>query len=93
MEKTYRQMLDEFIDNQSIDVEELNSYSCKSHNQGFDRFRLPDDIDWDEDEEYNAQCEQAIKKIEEDGLWEWTDIPDEHQEEAIKYIKEKEIVK
>lgn len=90
MEKTYRQMLDDFIQEQVIDVEGLDSYRCHKHNQNFDRFAEPDDEDWDEQEEWNAQCEQAIEKIKCDGLWEWTDIPDRYEEEAIEYIKNQE---
>lgn len=93
MEKTYRQMLDDFIQEQVIEVQELDSYRCHKHNQGFDRFAEPDDEDWDEDEEWNAQCEQAIKKIEDDGLWEMTNVPDSYQDEAIEYIRNREVVR
>lgn len=91
MEKEYRQMIDDFIQEQEIDVQELNSYHCYKDNQGFDRFAEPDDEDWDVNEEWNAQCEQAIKKIKDDGLWEMTNVPDRYQEEAIEYIKDKEV--
>ena len=90
MEKTYRQMLDDFINEQVIEVQELPSYRCHKHNQGFDRFAEPDDEDWDEKEEWNEQCEQAIDKIKVDGLWEMTNIPDQYKDEAIEYIESKE---
>ena len=91
MEKTYRQMLDDFINNQSIDVEELDSYKRYRHNQNFARFAEPDDEDWDENEEWNKKCEQAIEKINQDGLWEWTNVPDQYTNEAIEYIRKQEV--
>ena len=91
MEKTYRQMLDDFIQDQTIEVEELNSYRCHKHNQNFARFAEPDDEDWDENEEWNAKCKEAISKIKCDGLWECTDIPDQYEKEAIEYIKNQEV--
>lgn len=93
MEKTYRQMLDDFIQEQVIDVQELDSYRCHKHNQNFARFAEPDDEDWDENEEWNAQCEQAIRKIQDDGLWEMTNIPDQYQNEAIEYIENQEVAR
>lgn len=93
MDKTYKQMLEEFINNQVIDVQELESYHCHRHNQNFARFAEPDDEDWNVDEEWNAQCEQAIQKIKDDGLWEWTNIPDKYQKEAIEYIIDREVVR
>ena len=91
MEKTYRQMLDDFIQDQTIDVEDLDSYTCHKHNQNFARFAEPDDEDWDENEEWNEKCRQAISKIKADGLWEWTNVPDQYQTEAIEYIKNQEV--
>ena len=93
MEKTYRQMLDDFIQEQVIEVQELDSYRCHRCNQNFARFAEPDDEDWDENEEWNAQCEQAIRKIKDDGLWEMTNIPDQYQDEAIEYIENREVVR
>ena len=89
MEKTYRQMLDDFVQEQVIDVESLDSYTCRKHSQDFARFAEPDDEDWDENEEWNEKCRQAIDKIKADGLWEWTNVPDQYQAEAIEYIKNK----
>ena len=76
MEKTYRQMIDDFVEDQVVDVEELESYNPKCE-------------DWEETEELRAKCKQAIRKINEDGLWEWTNIPDYYKDQAIQYIKEK----
>lgn len=90
MDKTYRQMLDDFINEQEVDVQGLKSYRCHKHNQGFDRFAEPDDEDWDENEEWNEKCRQAIEKIKVDGLWEWTNVPDRYKEQAIKYIENQE---
>lgn len=91
MEKTYRQMLDDFINEQVVDVQELDSYRCHKHNQGFDRFAEPDDEDWDENEEWNEKCRQSIEKIKADGLWEWTNVPDQYQKQAINYIENQEV--
>lgn len=81
--------LKEFINNQAIDVTELDSYVNHGHpDQNFARFPEPDDEDWDTDEEYRKMGEQAIEKIEGDGLYEWTDIDDRFKDEAIAYIRE-----
>ena len=93
MEKTYRQMIDDFISEQVIEVQELDSYRRHRHNQNFARFAEPDDEDWDEDEEWNAQCEQALRKIKDDGLWEMTNVPDRYQEEAIEYIENRKVIR
>lgn len=87
MDKTYRQLLDDYINDQVVDVESLDSYRCHKHNQNFDRFAEPDDEDWDEKEEWNSMCDQAIENIKCDGLWECTNVPDQYKEQSIEYIK------
>jgi len=91
MEKTYRQMLIDFIQEQDVDVQELDSYTCHRNNQNFARFAEPDDEDWDEREEWNAKCRMAVDKINDDGLWEWTNVPDQYKEQAINFIEEQEL--
>lgn len=91
MEKIYRQLLDDFINEQVVDVQNLDSYRCHKHSQDFARFAEPDDEDWDENEEWNEKCKQAIEKIKDDGVWEWTNVPDQYQESAIKYIESQEV--
>lgn len=80
--------LKDFINKRVIDVEELQSYRNHGHNdQNFVRLSEPDDEDWDIDEEYKKQGEEAIELIKNDGLWEWTNIDDKKQSEAIEFIK------
>lgn len=80
--------LKEFINNQVVDVTELDSYVNNGHpDQNISRFNEPDDEEWDTDEEYRKMGEQAIEKIEGDGLYEWTDIDDRFKDEAIAYIE------
>lgn len=87
--KEQKQELLDFIDDQEIEVSELESYRCFSHNQDFARFAEPDDEDWDEDEEYNEMCSQAIRLIQYDGLSEYTNISDDMKEQAIEFIESK----
>ena len=91
MEKKYRKMLIDFIQEQVVDVQELDSYRCHKHKQDFARFAEPDDEDWDEKEEWNAKCRMAVDKINDDGLWEWTNVPDQYKEQAINFIEEQEL--
>lgn len=78
----------DFIEHQYVDVSELNSYKNYGHPaQNFARFAEPDEEDWDLDEEYAKQGESAIECIEHDGLWEYTQIDDSKQEEAIDFIR------
>ena len=80
--------LKDFINKQVVDVQELPSYRNHGHpDQNFARFAEPDDEDWDIDEEYQKQGEEAIELIKNDGLWEWTNINDKKQSEAIEFIK------
>ena len=44
--KEQKQELLDFIDDQEIEVSELESYRCFSHNQDFARFAESDDEDW-----------------------------------------------
>ena len=91
MEKTYRKMLIDFIQEQVVDVQELDSYRCHKHKQDFARFAEPDDEYWDEKEEWNAKCRMAVDKTNDDGLWEWTNVPDQYKEQAINFIEEQEL--
>ena len=75
MKITYKQILDGFIQEQEVDIDDLDSYN-------------PNTDTWDEDEEWRKKCKLAIEKIKEDGLWEWTNIPEPYLQEAITYIKE-----
>ena len=50
-------MLDDFIQEQVIEVQELDSYRCHKHSQNFARFAEPDDEDWDE-EDWNEDEEE-----------------------------------
>lgn len=83
-----KKKLIKFINGRAINVEDLSSYRNHGHpSQNFARFAEPDDEEWDLDEEYAAQGIEAIDCIEHDGLWEWTQIEDSKQEQAIAFIK------
>lgn len=75
MKRVYKQILDVFISEQEIDTDEIESYN-------------PSTNTFDKNEEFCQKCKKAIEKIKEDGLWEWTNIPEPYLQEAISYIKE-----
>ena len=80
----------EFIDGQAIEETELQSYTrYPAPDPGLDRFAEPDGYDWDDDEYYQAQGQQAVDKIKDDGLSAYLDMDDNLKEEAIKYISDK----
>ena len=83
----HKKKLREFIDEQCVDVQYLDSYSFTEGMAGSARLYDPDEEDWDEEEEYEEQCKQSIEKIKYDGLWECTGIDDRYKEDAIKYIE------
>ena len=78
----------DFVNSRVIDVCELKSFTCWGHNQGMDRFAEPDDVDWDMAEEFRVKAEEAIDCIENDGLWEWTNIPESFKNDAVSFIKQ-----
>lgn len=80
--------LKDFINKRVIDVEKLQSYRNHGNtDKNFVSLAEPDDEDWDIDEEYKKQGEEAIELIKNDGLLEWTNIDDKKQSEAIEFIK------
>lgn len=75
-------LVKEFIKGIDVDVTELSSYVNHGHaDQGMARFHEPDDIEWDEDEEYRKQLETAKGYIEADGLFEYVNITEETSKE------------
>ena len=83
-----KKKIKEFVDEQCVDVQYLDSYVYTQGIAGSARLYDPDEEDWDEAEEYNQQCSMAIEKIKADGLWEYTGISDKHKDEALQYIED-----
>lgn len=74
MTEAQKQFIIDYINNLYIDVETLDSYSCRRHSQSFDRFREPDDVDWDDEEEWEAKremCLESIRESAEKEKWGW----------------------
>lgn len=70
-------ILENLINQQEVDIQELDSYSCsRGYNTDFSRFAEPDDEDWDECEEYQAKAEKLHSCIEQDGWGEYLPIKD-----------------
>lgn len=68
----HKEQIKAWIDEIEIDVKELPSYkytpACTAFNPE------PEEEYWDEDEEWNAQCDKAIEYIEADGIAEYLNI-------------------
>lgn len=84
-----RQEVVDFIENEEIEVETLSSYRNRgSAPQDFSRFAEPEDVYWDEDEEFEAKCQKVIDYIENDGPSAYFDIDDDLAEELIAAIED-----
>ena len=82
-ENQKKEILD-FVDNQEIDLDELESFRYYANS--------PEPYNWDEEEEYNAKCEQAVRYIQLDGLDGYFDWDKSLQDEVIEYIIKQEII-
>lgn len=58
-----KQFIQDYLNALEIEPEELSSYSRWSHAQNFDRFREPDDVDWDEEEEWETKRDKLLGDI------------------------------
>lgn len=83
-----KEAISAFVNRQDIDESELPSAYYDPNPYGVEDHLIGTSGCWfaDEDEAYEAKKERAIKKIEEDGAYNWIDI-DCDDKEVIEYIR------
>lgn len=85
-----KEKISEFVHSQDIDETELKSYHYDRNPYGVEPHLIGCSGCWvfDEEEYYEAQKEEAIEKITEDGACQWLAVgEDAKDEEVIDYIE------
>ena len=87
-----KKMVSDFVDDREIEVSELDSAEYDSNIYGVEPQYAVGGYDYDEDEYYAKQLEEAIECIKADGLFEVIDIEETeepvYQEKVIKWLEE-----
>lgn len=96
LKEEQKKQIDEWTEDQDIDVTELYSYQYDKdpYGVGPELRGWSGCYVWDEDEEYTAKIEQAIDNLTADGWDGYFDCdegqdPDELTKEAIEYLRAK----
>lgn len=90
LSKEDKDKIEFYVLDQDIDESELQSAHYDPNPYGVEDNLIGSSGCWvaDEDEVYEAQKEQAIRKIKEDGAYQWMDVDEDIDDnEVIEYIR------